>query len=93
MRKALLVIIIAALTMGCTTFAKNVGTYAGMDLNLGYGHNFGNNDGIGGRLGGASGNIGANRFSTGKSYFNGGSQYPSDTISTSVTILLRPKTP
>ncbi len=83
--KSLLVIVIAAATMGCSA----IGTYAGMDIGMGYGHNFGNG-------GNSFENASAYRFGNHKlgsssSSFSGGSQYPDDTISTSVTILLRPK--
>ncbi len=85
--KTLLVVLLAACVMGCGT----IGTYAGMDIGLGYGHNFGNDGGFSGRVGDARANIGANRFYSGSSYFYGSDLYPDDTLNISATILLRPE--
>ena len=79
--RMLFVAILAACTIGCSA----IGTYAGMNLGVGYGHNFGN-DGFEGE---SSYRFGHHKL--GSSSFSGGSLYPDDTLSTSVTILLRPE--
>ncbi len=68
--KIIALLFLGILTLGCS----HVGSYAGMDLNVGYGHNFGDNGG-GGKFAGH--------------FYDGGNLFPQDTISTGVTILLR----
>ena len=85
--KSLFVALLAVCVVGCGT----IGTYAGMNVGLGYEHNYGEGGGFSGMTGSSRGNIGANQFYSGGSYFRSGGYYPNDTISTSVTILLRPE--
>jgi hypothetical protein len=74
-----LILILSAIFFGCANLGQ-VGSYAGMDIMLGYGHNFGVNNG--GSIGPGHGNFEAVSFD--------GFEYPDDTFNTSVTILLRP---
>lgn len=39
--KYLILAAVAVLTLGCGTLSKHLGTYAGMDLSIGYAHQFG----------------------------------------------------
>ena len=75
--KSLFVILLAACTFGCSA----IGTYAGMDLGLGYGHNFGDNSGF----------SADHRSCFHSSVVEGGSFYPDDSINFNATILLRPE--
>ncbi|GAF92365.1 unnamed protein product [marine sediment metagenome] len=77
-------LLVAALAL-CVTACSTIGSYAGMDLGIGYGHNFGN-DGFE-----SESSYRFGRHKLGSSSFSGGSQYPDDTIEINATILLRPE--
>jgi hypothetical protein len=76
-----LIIAAAAFTMGCTTLGNTLGTYAGMDLSMGYAHQFGQ-DKYGGTL--AAGN-GQHR---GALSWNGQTD-ERDLLGVGVTVLIR----
>ncbi len=77
--RAIIIAILASALFGCANLGE-IGSYAGMDIMMGYGHNFGTSNG--GSFAPAHGNFEGVSFD--------GFEYPDDTFNTSVTILLRP---